>query len=309
MLFIRLLSTLFLASLFSFALTPLTIRLCRTVGALDTPDGKRKINTQPTPRLGGLAFFLSFSFFSLPLIFYDKFAAAILSGGSLLVAGGFADDVFDIPPFLKLIAQISAAAIAVAFIGAPTAFSFFGVFNISMSVPIGIAVAVFKMLFTVNAVNFSDGLDGLAAGLSVSAFISLFFYGLINGNTSTAVCVLILAASVIGFLPYNKYKAKTFMGDSGSQFLGFAIAIFSLGCAKNNAYTIETTLFLIVPALDTALSVLRRLAKGKSPFSADKGHIHHILLKNGIPHPVAVKLLVFINAAVGAIVLLFYYFS
>ena len=229
--------------------------------------------------------------------------------GSLLVAGGFADDVFDIPPILKLLTQASATAIAVSIIGAPSSFSFFGILNLSLSVPLGTLIAVFKMLFTVNSVNFADGLDGLAAGLSVSAFISLFFYGIMNGNVNTAVCVLILASSVMGFLPYNKYKAKTFMGDSGSQFLGFAIALFSLGCARNNAYTIETTLFLVIPALDTALSVVRRLLKGKSPFSADKGHIHHILLKRGLSHPAAVKLLVFLNATIGAIALVFCFFS
>ena len=99
------------------------------------------------------------------------------------------------------------------------------------------------------------------------------------------------------------------MGDSGSQLLGFAIAILSLGCARENAYSLETTLFLIIPALDTALSVVRRLLNGKSPFSADKGHLHHTLLERGISHPSAVRLLVLLNAAVASVTLLFYYFS
>lgn len=295
----------FSSFLLSYSLTPLTIRLCKTVGAMDKPDGKRKINTHPTPRLGGLAFFAAFFIVCSISAAENPFIAAALSGGAILVAGGFADDVFDVPPMLKLLTQSAAALSAVAFIGAPESFSFFGFFKIPLNEAAGIAFLLFKILFTINAVNFSDGLDGLAAGLSATAFAALSIYGFQNGNTASALSALMLAAAVIGFLPHNRYKAKTFMGDSGSQFLGFAIALFSLGCSKNNAYTLETTLFLIVPALDTALSVTRRLLKGKSPFVADKGHLHHILLKRGVRHPDAVRLLVLLNAAVAFITLIF----
>ena len=299
----------FSSFLLSYFLTPATIRLCETVGAMDNPDGKRKINTHPTPRLGGLAFFTAFFIIALPAALTNPFIAAILSGGAILVAGGFSDDVFNIPPPLKLIIQASAALVAIAFIGAPESISFFGFFNVSLSGALGVAFAVFKMLFTINAINFSDGLDGLAAGLCAVAFVALSVYGFQNGNASVALYALILSSAVIGFLPYNRYKAKTFMGDAGSQFLGFSIALLSLGCSKNNAYTLETTLFLIIPALDTALSVARRLLKGKSPFVADKGHLHHILLKHGVRHPDAVRLLVLLNAAVAFIALVFYRFS
>ena len=295
----------FLAFLLSFLLTPLTITLSRTVGAIDTPDGKRKVNTHPIPRLGGLAFFISFSTLALPLVKEDRYAAASLISGAILCAGGVADDVYNLPPKMKLLIQSAASLVAITVIGAPESFSFFGIFKIALSGVIGILFAVFKMLFTVNAVNFSDGLDGLAAGLSSVAFASLFIYGLKNGSIYPAVCALILLSAVIGFLPYNRYRAKTFMGDSGSQFLGLSIAIFALGCAKDGAYTIETTLFLIIPALDTAVSVIRRILKGKSPFSADKGHLHHILLSKGASHPFAVKLLVSASAAAAFVTLLF----
>ncbi len=293
------------AFLISFALTPLTILLCRTVGAIDLPDGKRKINTLPTPRLGGLSFFAAFYLLSFPIALKDPYTAASLAAGAILCAGGVADDVYDLPPLLKLAIQSAAALVAISITGAPESFSFFGIFRISLAGSIGAAIAVFKMIFTINAVNFSDGLDGLAAGLSSVAFISLFVYGIKNGSYSSALSVLILAGAVIGFLPYNKYRAKTFMGDSGSQFLGLAIAVFSLGCAERNAYELETTLFLAIPALDTALSVLRRLAKGKSPFSADKGHLHHILLSLGISHPTSVKILVFASAVIAFVTLAF----
>ena len=299
----------FLTALLSFVLTPVSIKLCHTVGALDTPDGKRKINLTPTPRLGGLAFFIAFLVFAFPLATHDEYSAAILSGGSLLVAGGFLDDVFSVSPRVKIITQAAASAVALSFIGAPESFSFFGLFKFPLGAALGFFFALFKMLFTANAVNFSDGLDGLAAGLSVTALVSLSLFGLMNGSSYPSFCALILAAAVTGFIPYNRYRAKTFMGDSGSQLLGFAIAILSLGCAKENAYSLETTLFLVIPALDTALSVVRRLLNGKSPFSADKGHLHHTLLERGISHPSAVRLLVLLNAAVASVTLLFYYFS
>ena len=297
------------AATLSFFLTPISIRLCHVVGAIDKPDGKRKINTLPTPRLGGLAFFVSFFVFAFPLATADDFSAAILSGGSVLVAGGFLDDVFNVPPRLKMLTQVASAAVALTFIGAPESFSFFGIFSLPLGAFTGFIIALFKMLFTTNAVNFSDGLDGLAAGLSVTSFFSLFVFGIINGSIYPAFSALILAAAVLGFLPYNRYRAKTFMGDSGSQFLGFAVAILSLGCSRENAYSLETTLFLIIPALDTTLSVIRRLANGKSPFSADKGHLHHVLLNKGVSHPAAVRLLVLSNAAIAAATLIFYYFS
>ena len=297
------------ASLLSFFLTPLSIHLCRIVGAWDTPDGKRKINEIPVARLGGLAFFVSFFVFAFPLATQSEYSAAILSGGSVLVAGGFLDDVLNVPPTVKIITQAAASAIALTMIGAPESFSFFGVFKLPLGASIGFVIALFKMLFTTNAVNFSDGLDGLAAGLSVTALVSLCLFGIANGSTYPAFTALLLAAAVTGFIPYNRYRAKTFMGDSGSQFLGFSIAILSLGCAKENAYSLETTLFLVIPALDTALSVIRRLLSGKSPFSADKGHLHHLLLKRGVDHPSAVRILILSNAAVASLTLVFYYFS
>ena len=290
--------------LLSFILTPITIPLCHTVGALDKPDGKRKINTLPTPRLGGIAFFTSFFILSSLFAKNDSFIAAILAGGSVLVAGGFADDVFDLPPRMKLLIQISASAVAIGIAGAPSDISFFGIFSLSLPFAIGTLFAIFKTVFAINAVNFSDGLDGLAAGLSSVAFLSLFVYGVRNGNFYPALASLLLAAAVIGFLPYNKYRAKTFMGDSGSQFLGFAFSVLSLGCAKNHAYTVETTLFLIIPAVDTVVSVLRRIAKRKSPFSADKGHLHHILLRGGLSHPDSVKLLVLLNSLIALVTLI-----
>ena len=289
----------------SYLITPLTIPLCKRIGAIDIPDGIRKINTAPTPRLGGLAFFASVFIILAPFASRDASISAMLTAGAILVAGGIADDSFGLSPFLKLAIQAVSALVAVSIIGIPERFSFFGVLDIGLFGLFGFLFAVGRMIFTINAVNFSDGLDGLASGLSMVALFSLFLFGRANSAGLPSLAALVLGFAVLGFLPYNKYHAQTFMGDCGSQFLGLSIAILSLGNAESNSYSAETTLFLAIPALDTALSVVRRILKRKSPFSADKGHLHHILLNFGVPHPLAANLLITASCAVALVTLYF----
>lgn len=289
----------------SYVLTPITVPLCRLVGAIDRPDGARKINDIPVPRLGGLGFFLSSAIILLPFVTLSPAAAAVTVSGAIIVAGGVADDTFGLSPLAKFLIQICASAIAVLIVGIPGSFSFFGLFSIPLSGVLGFFFSVFRFVFTVNAVNFSDGLDGLASGLSSVALLSLALFGAANSRNYPAAAALILAFAVIGFMPYNKYHAKVFMGDSGSQFLGLAIAILSIACSEGGGFTLETSLFLAIPTLDTAVSIARRILKGKSPFAADKGHLHHILLNIGVPHPYAVNLLVAVSAIIAIGALLF----
>ncbi len=296
-----------LAFALSYLITPLTIPLCKTTGAIDMPDGIRKVNTVPTPRMGGLGFFIASLIILFPFIGENDSVAALLCSGAILVAGGVADDTFNISPKIKFFIQILAALVVIAFIGIPDEFSFLGIIRIPLFGFLGFSFTLFRMIFTINAVNFCDGLDGLASGLSVVALISLFLYGTANSNTVPALCALVLAFAILGFLPYNKYHAKLFMGDCGSQFLGLAIAILSLANAPNGNFTLETSLFLAVPTIDTAFSITRRILKRKSPFIADKGHLHHVLLSLGVPHPYAVKLLVAFSAIIALVSLTFIY--
>lgn len=292
----------FIISLFS---VPSAARLSRVTGAIDRPDGRRKINESEIPRLGGLAFFGAFFLCALLAgIHTEPLLAALLSGGSVLVAAGVADDTFTLPPLVKLILQLAACGIALSFIDIPTSFSFLGLFSIPLPTVVGVAVALFRVLFTINAVNFSDGLDGLASGLSVVALASLAVFAYVSGADTAALASGLLATAVIGFIPYNRYHAKIFMGDSGSQFLGYAIAVISLAASGGGTFSVETALFLSVPVIDTWFSVIRRILKGKSPFSADKGHLHHLLLSHGISHPNAVKILVTGSALIAAVTLI-----
>ncbi len=293
-----------LAYSLSYLFTPLTVPLCRAMGAFDMPDGYRKINTDAIPRLGGLGFFFAAALVLSPLAARNMSIAALLTGGAVLVAGGVMDDTFGAPPAVKLILQLAAALVAVSLIGPPDSFSFFGIFTLPLNGVFGFLFTVFRIVFTMNAVNFADGLDGLASGLSITALLSLSVFGVINSNTYPAIAALVLAAAVLGFLPYNRYHASLFMGDCGSQFLGMAIAVLSLGTAPGGSFTFETSLFLAVPTLDTTFSVIRRLAKGKSPFVADKGHIHHVLIDAGLSHPNAVRLLVTLSGVIALLTLL-----
>lgn len=291
------------AFIISYAITPAAKRLSLSMGAVDTPDGYRKINEKEMPRLGGLAFFVAAVTVLFPLISANSTVAAILAGGAILMMGGVADDTYGLGPSAKFLVQSAAATVALMFVGIPEYLSFFGIINVELSGAIGAAIAFFRMVFTVNAVNFADGLDGLASGISAVAFFSLAVYGIRYGNSVASLTALVLGCATLGFIPHNRYRAKVFMGDCGSQFLGLSIALLSLGTSPKGTFTLETALFLAIPTLDTAFAVTRRIISGKSPFSADKGHLHHLLLKIGVSHPMSVKVLVFASALIAAVTL------
>ena len=291
------------AFIISYAITPMAKRLSLSMGAVDVPDGYRKINEEEMPRLGGLAFFVAAAAVLFPLISANPTVAAILAGGAILMVGGVADDTYGLSPSAKFLVQSAAATVALMFVGIPEYLSFFGIIHVELSGALGTAIAFFRMVFTVNAVNFADGLDGLASGISAVAFFSLAIYGMRAGNSEASLTALVLGCATLGFIPHNRYRAKVFMGDCGSQFLGLSIALLSLGASPKGTFTLETALFLAIPTLDTAFAVTRRIISGKSPFSADKGHLHHLLLKIGVSHPMSVKVLVFASALIAAVTL------
>ncbi len=288
----------------TYVLSPLTVPLCALTGALDKPDGIRKLNTHPVPRLGGLAFFASSAFVLLALVGSCPTVGAILTAGAILMICGVCDDTYGMPWQAKLLSQVCSALVAILIAGVPSELSFFGIITVPLSGAIGFIFVLVRLVFTMNAVNFTDGLDGLAAGISATAFFSLALFGSFNGRWIDARAAFILGAAVLGFLPYNRYKARLFMGDCGSQFLGLSIAMLSLGTSRSGSFTVETSLFLAIPTLDTIFSVIRRITKGKSPFFADKGHLHHLLLSLGVPHPDASRILVTLSALIALIGLL-----
>lgn len=263
-------------------LTPLVKKIAFHIGAVDKPDNKRKVHHKIMPRLGGLAIFLAF------LIGYMLFAPkttqmlSVLIGGFIIILVGMCDDINSLKPSYKFLGQIIAACIVV-FYG-NIAFNDMVIFGIQFKFGVfAYPLAVIFIVAIMNAINFVDGLDGLATGTSTIYFITIAIIGYIMnrlGGLDVILC-LIMIGSCLGFLVYNFAPASIFMGDAGSMFLGFIISIIALLGFKTATITslIIPLLLLFEPILDTALAILRRIIKGESVSAADRQHLHHQFLK------------------------------
>ena len=303
----------FLAFLFSvllsFALTPVIRVLAFRIGAVDVPKDARRLHKKPVPLIGGLGIFLSFSVSTL--LFLEKIDLKILGmllGMLVIVAIGIVDDVVPLGAKKKLLGQILAALFpvltgtrieSVMIAGEPYFFPFWLSTSLTLLWIVGIT----------NAINLIDGLDGLACGVSVISSFCLVLTAIISSSIDTvALLALLLAGACLGFLPFNLHPAKMFMGDTGALMLGFALSTISvLGVFKFNALVSFLVPFLILglPASDTISSVVRRLMQGKSPFSADRGHLHHRLIDMGFSQRASVLILYSISALLGICAVMF----
>ncbi len=317
-----------LAFITAYVVTPYTIRFANKIGALDVPKETRKIHKKPMPRLGGLAVIVGFAVSIIYLLvvlsiegtinlfgpeqYYIKLIG-FFSGLIILGAFCFFDDWKNINPYIKLLGQII-AAIIVAISGIQIDKITLPFFNtIFTEEVISIFITVIWIVGITNSINLIDGLDGLSSGISLIACISLVIIFALNGSPLIAILLITaLAGSILGFLPYNFNPAKTFLGDTGSDFLGYSLSIISiLGMAKTyTAIVIIAPLFVFaLPLLDTLFAIVRRMIKTKSikgVFKADKEHLHHKIMKKGYTQKQAVFMLYGISATFGmfAIILL-----
>ena len=319
--------TFLLAFITSYVFTPYTVRLARKVKALDKPKDKRKIHKKIMPRLGGIAIIIGFLVSATYLIivmivegnldiFVDNYYIKLIGfllGIIVLGVFCFLDDTKGIRPIVKLLGQLLAAIIVVnsgivmdqiVIIKADTIISnewFLRIFTI------------FWIVSITNAINLLDGLDGLSTGVSLISSICLMIIFILNSSPIISIILATaLAGSLLGFLPFNFNPARTFMGDTGSNFIGFTLSIISiLGVAKT--YTaiiiIAPLLVLALPIFDTSFAIIRRIIREKSfkaIFKADRGHLHHKLIDKGYSQKQAVFILYGISAAFGlfAIILL-----
>ena len=260
---------------------PIIIKIAHHVNALDIPNA-RKVHKKPMPRLGGLAIFLGF------LVGYMVFCKptvqmnSILIGSFFIILLGTFDDIKPLTPLIKFGGQLLAAIIVVYYGNIVMQdISAFGLY-----INFGILAKPITILFiaaVINCMNLIDGLDGLAGGIATIFFITITIISNILGlyNGLDASLTLIMIGATLGFLLYNFHPAKIFMGDSGSMFLGYIIAIISLLGFKNVTLTsfIVPVLILAIPILDTLFAIIRRLLKGQSFAQADKEHFHHQILK------------------------------
>ena len=269
----------------SILLTPLVIKLAFRIGAVDRPN-YRKVHASIMPRIGGLAIFGAFLIGYLILRPEDEHATGILIGALIIIIVGFLDDMLEITAKAKLAGQLAAAIVVVTWGGLQIEFinlPFLGQFDFGyLSIPI----TILWIIGITNAINLIDGLDGLAAGVSTIALISISVMAMIMGNIFVIATAAILAASSLGFLFFNFHPAKIFMGDTGSLFLGFMISVLALLGFKNVAVVslIIPIIMLGVPISDTFFAIVRRI-RMKQPISApDKSHLHHCLLRTGFSH-------------------------
>ena len=310
-----------LAFIVAFMATPYTIKIAKKVGAVSIEKGKRRMHNRQMPKFGGpaviLGFLVSVGYLLIVMSLegginlfgeeqYGKKLLGMLLGIIVLAITCIIDDIKTIKPLTKLSGQLLAAIIVISF--------GIRIDDITLPfLPTHELNEIFSYILTLgwivgitNAINLIDGLDGLSSGISVISAISLLIIFLLNGSPMISILLITaLAGALVGFLPFNFAPAKTFIGDTGSNFLGFSLAIISiLGVAKTYTAVVIVlpVIVLGVPIFDTLWAIVRRLKKGKSLkaiVSADNGHLHHKLVYKGFSQKQAVLILYGISAIFG----------
>ncbi len=301
----------------ALVLTPLVRTLARNLGWMDRPDGRRKRHIAPVPRIGGVAVYTSFAAAAVLLVAIEWSTGQrsavtgphvhLLVACAIVMIVGLADDLRGLRPAPKVIAQTVAAL-----------YLFFNGYQISAisnpfngeSVSLGslsLPVTLIWFVGMSNAFNLIDGLDGLAAGIGLFSTTTLFVASAINNRWDVALMATALGGALLGVLRYNFNPASIFLGDSGSLFVGFALAAIAVrGSMKSSAAIAVAAplLALAVPLLDAGIAVLRRFIGGKRVFEADGDHIHHRMVRKGFTPQGAVMILYAVAALFGALSLL-----
>lgn len=298
--------TLVLCFAITVLITPFIKKLAFKIGAVDKPN-QRKVHNKVMPRLGGLAIYISFIFGVLVFQPSQDYHFPILVGSFIIVVTGILDDIYDLSAKIKLLAQTAAALVVVLWGGVQMPFINwpfggeieFGLFTIP--------ITVLWIVGVTNAINLIDGLDGLAAGVSAIALITLSVMSIIMGNTYVIAISTLVLVSTLGFLVYNFYPAKIFMGDTGAMFLGYIIAVMSLLGFKNVTMIsfIIPIIILGVPLSDTFFAIIRRIVHRQPLAAPDKSHLHHCLLNQGFTHRQTVLMIYAIAAMFGLVAIIF----
>ena len=294
------------AAVVSFAATPLVKKLAVSVGAMDIPKDNRRMHKTPIPRLGGLAIFAAFVVSVLLFAQINREMRGILIGSLIIVILGVLDDIYSLRALPKFLVQILAAVVVVLhgcridFISNPiftSAATYLRLGSVG-----SVAVTILWIVAITNAVNFIDGLDGLAVGVSGISAATMLVVAILVAEQNIAVIMAALFGACLGFIPYNFNPAKIFMGDTGSTFLGFILATMSIqGLFKLYAIISFAVPFLIlgIPIFDICFAVIRRLARGQNPMTADREHVHHRLIDMGFNQKQSVMITYMLTALLG----------
>ena len=286
---------------FSFFLTslilPLAIKIGHACHIMDNPNS-RKVHKMPIPRTGGLAIGLGAI---IPLILTTQFSPIISGyflGGTLIILSGLIDDIISLNYKQKLVCQV-VSALSFIFV------SKFQITTLGELIPnieihlsfLSIPITIIFFLAVMNIINLSDGLDGLAGGLSTLILISIAALAYFQKENTALLIITVIIGALMAFLRYNIHPATIFMGDTGSQFLGYTIAVLLIIVTQNHSiYSPTLPLFILgTPIIDTLLVIIERISKKLNPFLPDKSHIHHKLIKNGFSHENAVIIIYFLH--------------
>ena len=296
--------------LVAYVMTPPVKRFAEKVGAIDVPRDNRRVHDHPIPRMGGLAIFIGFM---LSLIFFVPMSTKVtglLVGSVIIAVMGGVDDIVSLNPWVKLAGQIVAALVVIRCGLVFDVISNPNIFAEETYIEIGWLSIPLTMLWIVgctNAVNLIDGLDGLAVGVSAISSLTMLIVSLFVSEPVVSIILAALTGACLGFMPYNLNPAKIFMGDVGSQLLGFVLSTASImGLFKLHAIItfFVPLLALALPLADTIFAFFRRILHGQSPFKADKGHFHHRLLAMGLNQKQVVAVLYGISAVLGLLAVL-----
>ena len=310
-----------LAFIVSFMATPYTIKIANKIGAVDIPKDKRRMHTKKMPKFGGPAVILGFIVSMIYLIIimsiegsldlfteqeYGKKLLGVLLGIGVIAITGILDDTKTLKPWQQLMGQLLAATIVVVLGTRIEHLNIPFLYRVGLSDVFSTILTILWIVGVTNAINLIDGLDGLSSGISLISCVSLLVIFLLNGSPMIAtIIVTAMSGALVGFLPYNFAPAKTFIGDTGSNFLGFMLSVVSiLGVAKTYtmAVIVLPVIVLGLPIFDVMFAIIRRIVKGKSikaVFKPDKGHLHHKLVAKGFTQRQAVLILYGLSASLG----------
>lgn len=267
--------TFLMALAISLAVTPLAIKLAPRIGAVDIPKDNRRMHTKVMPRFGGLAIFAGSAISMLVFLRFDPKILIITAGGTMIYILGVIDDLRNLSPKIKFAGQLLVAIIMymcdirITFIT-----NYFGPGNSDLGTALCFIITILWIVGITNTVNLIDGLDGLAAGTAAIVSLCIAYAAYIHGTYLAAGAMLALAGGALGFLPYNFYPAKIFMGDGGSLYLGFMLSTLSvLGTVKSATFVsmIIPVLVLGVPIFDTAFADLKKICEQKTYYGSRPG--------------------------------------
>lgn len=283
----------FLAALvITMALIPPLMKVAGRLEVVDLPN-ERKVHTGAIPRIGGIAMVVGACVPILLWLPHDNFEISFLSALLILLVFGAWDDSRELDHRLKFLGQFLAVFLVV----------FWGDIHIAVlpfaglepvSTYLSIPLTVVFLVGVTNAVNLSDGLDGLAGGVALLSLGAIAFLAKLADGETIIVACFVVAGTIVGFLRYNTYPARIFMGDTGSQYLGFTVGVFSVMLTQqiNTALNPLIPLFIVgLPVVDTLFVMFKRMSEGRSPFLADRNHMHHRLLGLGVAHYEAVSVI------------------